>query len=279
MLKVDNIYKTYKKGKQVIKALNGLSFEVFENESFAIIGPNGAGKTTTIKIILNLINPDSGKVFIFDKEVWDYKSRRYIGFAPEIPYYPLHLSAIELLRIFINIYGKNDITQKKIEEYFDLVNLREYMNVPLSNYSKGMLQRFSILQSIIVEPKLLILDELTSGLDPIGQFEIIQIVKKIKGKTTILFTSHNLSEVEQICDRLVIINKGKVIFYGSIWELKQKFSSDKYVLKYKINNEIKEIEIDSLSSINIEDYQVIELKRKELSMYEIFFELITKDKD
>ncbi|MCX7870896.1 MAG: ABC transporter ATP-binding protein [bacterium] len=278
MLKVIDVYKTYKKGKQVINALNGLSFEVNENESFAIIGPNGAGKTTTIKIILNLIYPDKGKVLIFDKDVLDYNTRRYIGFAPEIPYYPLHMTAFELLKIFINIYNIN-IQKNKIEEYFELVKLKEFMNVPLSNYSKGMLQRFSILQAIIIEPKLLILDELTSGLDPIGQFEIIEIVKKLKGKTTILFTSHNLSEVEQICDRLVIINKGKAIFYGSILELKQKFSFNKYVLKYKVDNQIKEIEIDNLENLNIKENEIIEIKKKELSMYEIFFELITKDKN
>lgn len=278
MLKVIDVYKTYKKGKQLINALNGLSFEVNENESFAIIGPNGAGKTTTIKIILNLIYPDKGKVLIFDKDVLDYNTRRYIGFAPEIPYYPLHMTALELLKIFINIYNIN-IQKNKIEEYFELVKLKDFMNVPLSNYSKGMLQRFSILQAIIIEPKLLILDELTSGLDPIGQFEIIEIVKKLKGKTTILFTSHNLSEVEQICDRLVIINKGKAIFYGSILELKQKFSFDKYILKYKVDNQIKEIEVDNLENINIKENEIIELKKKELSMYEIFFELITKDKN
>lgn len=278
MLKVIDVYKTYKKGNQVINALNGLSFEVNENESFAIIGPNGAGKTTTIKIILNLIYPDKGKVLIFDKDVLDYNTRRYIGFAPEIPYYPLHMTAFELLKIFINIYNIN-IQKNKIEEYFELVKLKEFMNVPLSNYSKGMLQRFSILQAIIIEPKLLILDELTSGLDPIGQFEIIEIVKKLKGKTTILFTSHNLSEVEQICDRLVIINKGKAIFYGSILELKQKFSFNKYVLKYKVDNQIKEIEIDNLENLNIKENEIIEIKKKELSMYEIFFELITKDKN
>jgi ABC-2 type transport system ATP-binding protein len=278
MLKVVDIYKSYKKGKQIINALQGLSFEVNENESFAIIGPNGAGKTTTIKIILSLIYPDKGKVFIFDKDTVDYTTRRYIGFAPEIPYYPLHMAAIELLKIFLNIYNLK-LNKEKIEEYFELVKLKDFMNTPLSNYSKGMLQRFSILQAIIIQPKLLILDELTSGLDPIGQFEIIEIVKKLKGKTTILFTSHNLSEVEQICDRLVIINRGRAIFYGRILELKQKFSFDKYILKYKEGNQIKEIELDNLENLNISFNELIELKRKELSMYEIFFELITKDKN
>ncbi|MGC8814697.1 MAG: ABC transporter ATP-binding protein [bacterium] len=278
MLEVRDLYKSYKKGNQVIKALNGLNFEIKENESFAIIGPNGAGKTTTIKIILNLIYPDKGKVFIFNKDVLDYKTRRYIGFAPEIPYYPLHMTALDLLKVFINIYNIK-IDNKKIMDYFELVKLQDFMNTSLSNYSKGMLQRFSILQAIIIEPKLLILDELTSGLDPIGQFEIIEIVKKLKGKTTIIFTSHNLSEVEQICDRLIIINKGKAVFYGSIWELKQKFSFNKYILKYKTDNQIKEIELDNLENIDLKEIELIELKRKELSMYEIFFELITKDKN
>ncbi|MGB9639123.1 MAG: ATP-binding cassette domain-containing protein, partial [bacterium] len=144
MLEVIDLYKSYKKGNQVIKALNGLNFEIKENESFAIIGPNGAGKTTTIKIILNLIYPDKGKVFIFNKDVLDYKTRRYIGFAPEIPYYPLHMTALDLLKVFINIYNIK-IDNKKIMDYFELVKLQDFMNTSLSNYSKGMLQRFSIL--------------------------------------------------------------------------------------------------------------------------------------
>jgi len=220
MLSVEEVYKTYRRGKQIINALNGLSFTINEGESFALIGPNGAGKTTTIKLILNLIKADKGKITIYNQEYTD-EVRKYIGYAPEIPYYPTHIPAIKLLKIYLELYNYR-IDNKKIEEYFDLVKLSNFINSPLSNYSKGMLQRFSILQAIITEPKLLILDELTSGLDPIGQYEIIEIIKNIREKTTLLFTSHNLSEVEQICNKVMIINKGRSIFYGDIKELKSK---------------------------------------------------------
>jgi ABC-2 type transport system ATP-binding protein len=230
MLLVEEVYKKYKRGNQIINALNGLSFVINEGESFALIGPNGAGKTTTIKLILNLIKPDKGIIKINNVDYSD-NVRKFIGYAPEIPYYPTHIPAIKLLKVYLDLYDYK-IDNKKIEEYFDLVKLSNFINSPLSNYSKGMLQRFSILQSIITEPKLLILDELTSGLDPIGQYEILQIIKSIKHKTTLLFTSHNLSEIEQICDKVMIINKGRSIFYGDVKELKSK--GDLYKVFFEI---------------------------------------------
>lgn len=233
MLEVKDIYKTYRKGKQIIKALNGLTFTINKNESFALIGPNGAGKTTTIKSILNLINVDSGQITINGLDVKFYKNRKLIGYAPEIPYYPLHIPAIKLLKIYIDLYDMK-IDDQKIDYYFEMVKLKDFKNYPLSNYSKGMLQRFSILQAIIVEPELLILDELTSGLDPIGQYEIIQIVKNLKNKKTILFTSHNLAEVEQICDKVMIINRGRSIFYGTIEELKNRYQADLYKIFFDL---------------------------------------------
>ncbi|MCS7243305.1 MAG: ABC transporter ATP-binding protein [Candidatus Calescibacterium sp.] len=233
MLEIQDIHKTYRKGNQIINALRGLSFVINENESFALIGPNGAGKTTTIKAILNLIKIDKGKILINGVDATLDENRKLIGYAPEIPYYPTHMPAINLLKVYLDIYGKN-ISYDKIEYYFELVNLKKFINSPLSNYSKGMLQRFSILQAIIVEPKLLILDELTSGLDPIGQYEIIEIVKSLKQKTTILFTSHNLAEIEQICDKVMIINKGRGIFYGSISDLKNQFGKDLYRIFFEL---------------------------------------------
>jgi len=233
MLKVQDIYKSYRKGKQLVKALNGLTFTINENESFALIGPNGAGKTTTIKAILNLIKLDQGKITINELDVSYHENRKLIGYAPEIPYYPTHIPAYKLLKTYLDIYNKQ-VSQDKIEYYFNLVKLYPFINSPLSNYSKGMMQRFSILQAIIVEPKLLILDELTSGLDPIGQYEIIEIVKNLKNKTTILFTSHNLAEIEQICDKVMIINKGRSIFYGSIQELKNQYNSDLYKIFFDL---------------------------------------------
>ncbi len=233
MLQVKEIYKTYKKRGQIIKAVKGLSFEIKEKESFALIGPNGAGKTTTIKAILNLIDLDKGQITIDGQDVSYYETRKLIGYAPEIPYYPTHIPAIKLLQIYLELYEKK-IEKEKIEYYFQLVKLENFMNTTLSNYSKGMQQRFSILQAIITEPKLLILDELTSGLDPIGQYEIIEIVKNLKNKTTILFTSHNLAEIEQICDNVMVINKGRSIFYGSISELKSQSNGDLYKIFFEL---------------------------------------------
>ncbi|MEN3015143.1 MAG: ABC transporter ATP-binding protein [bacterium] len=233
MLEVKDIHKTYRRGKETIYALRGLTFSISKNDAFGLIGPNGAGKTTTIKAILNLINLDKGQITIDGIDVRSYEARRMIGYAPEIPYYPIHIPAIKLLKTYISLYNLQ-IPKEKIEYYFELVKLSKFMHLPLSNYSKGMQQRFSILQAIIIEPKLLILDELTSGLDPIGQYEILEIVKKLKNQTTILFTSHNLAEIEQICDKVMIINKGRSIFYGTVDELKNTYKADLYKIFFDL---------------------------------------------
>lgn len=222
-LYIEELSKTYKLGlKRIpIKAVNRLYLSIPEGSTFGLLGPNGAGKTTTIKAILNLIKIDSGRIRIFGEDHYNYQVRGKIGFLPEQPYFNLSLNALQTL----NFYGQLlKMSQKEIYDRASYllaeVGLEEARCLPLSKYSKGMLQRLGLALALLNNPSLLILDEPTSGLDPVGQVEIRNLLLKLKkeGKT-ILLSSHLLTEVEKLCDQIAIINKGKLILSGSTEEL------------------------------------------------------------
>lgn len=200
MLECKNIKKTYKK-KCVV---DNLSFSVEEGEVFALLGANGAGKTTTIKMILNLTRNDGGKIV--------KRNNISIGYSPDTPYFPQFLSGYEILEY----YGKlqrisHKQLKKQISDLLLLVGLEED-KVKVKNYSKGMLQRLALAQALLGEPELLILDEPTAGLDALGRIEIINIIHNLKEQgITIIINSHILNDIERVCDRGIILHKGKLL--------------------------------------------------------------------
>ncbi len=204
MLECKNLIKTYK----TKTAVNDLSFCVNEGEVFALLGSNGAGKTTTIKIILGLIKANSGTVHIRDGV--------RIGYSPDTPYFPPFLTGYETMEYYAAV-GKIPITQRKsqITSLLEIVGLSAD-KIKVKDYSKGMLQRLAFAQALLGNPELLILDEPTAGLDALGRIEIIKLIGELKesGKTVIL-NSHILSDIEQVCDRGIIMNKGVQL---GIWE-------------------------------------------------------------
>ncbi len=207
-------------GKEV-RALDTLNLEVPVNQIFGFLGPNGAGKTTTIKLLLGLIAPTSGRAWILGKDISDTSGRKDVGFLPESPYFYDDLSAFEFLDFFggiFNIPGRERV--KKIELLLDLVGLTKNRKQRLRQFSRGMLQRIGIAQALINDPQLLFLDEPITGLDPVGQKEIRDIILRVReeGKT-IFFSSHDLSDVELICDHIGILCEGKLIKTGSLNEL------------------------------------------------------------
>ena len=220
----ENLCKAYKSGVKVIKALDNLNLEVDRGDIFGFIGQNGAGKTTAIKIFTGLIYKDSGKASIFDNPAGSIGAKKLIGFLPEVSYYYKFLEARDLLSFYASLNGlSGKKLTKRVDETLDLVGLSEFKKLKLKEYSKGMLQKFGIAQSMVGGPKVLILDELTSGLDPIAQHEVMDVLKNLKtsGKT-IFFSSHRLSEVESICDKVGILHKGKLIKHGNINEVFSK---------------------------------------------------------
>ena len=247
-LKIENLHKSF--GKNTI--INGLSMSIPENTIFGFLGKNGAGKTTTMKMILGFLKKDEGSIEVFGEEVsfGQSKTNRFIGYLPDVPEFYGYMTAKEYLNLCGSITGlsKNEI-KKKSEELLELVGLRD-VNKRISGYSRGMKQRLGIAQALLNSPKLLICDEPTSALDPLGRKEILDIILKIKDFTTVIFSTHILSDVEAICDHVVVLDKGKNVLEGSIDELKNIKRKNTIKIRFKSDKELKAFKlIDKFSNL------------------------------
>src|SRR5450631_3200258 len=206
-------------------ALRGLDLEVNAGEVFGFLGPNGAGKTTTMNVLLGFVPPTSGAAYLFGIDVRQPIARQRIGYLPELTYYYKFLTAEELLRFYGKIFGLTRAEMdKRIPELLKLVELEHAAKRPIKSYSKGMQQRVGLAQALINNPDLLVLDEPTSGLDPLGRMKVREIIQRLKeeGKT-VFFSSHELGEVETICDRVAILNQGELKLEGRISELAAQY--------------------------------------------------------
>ena len=201
--------------------LDGLDMEIEEGEIYGLLGPNGAGKTTALKIITGLIRPTSGEITIFGQSA-PLEARDRIGFLPENPSFYPHLTGGELLRFYAGLYNKS-LSSEEIDEKLAMVGLAKSINKRVGGYSKGMIQRVGVVQSIIGDPDFVILDEPLSGLDPLGRREIKDLIIRLneKGKT-VLFSSHILSDVEAICSRVGIIINGKMKQVGALRDIMKR---------------------------------------------------------
>ena len=247
-LKIDNLHKSF--GKNTI--INGLSMSIPENTIFGFLGKNGAGKTTTMKMILGFLKKDEGSIKVFGEEVsfGQSKTNRFIGYLPDVPEFYGYMTAKEYLNLCGAITGlsKNEIKNKSVE-LLELVGLRD-VNKRISGYSRGMKQRLGIAQALLNSPELLICDEPTSALDPLGRKEILDIILKIKDFTTVIFSTHILSDVEAICDHVVVLDKGKNVLEGSIDELKNIKRKNTIKIRFKSNEELKTFKsLDKFSNL------------------------------
>lgn len=215
-IQLTKTYKSSKLGK--INVVDKLNLKVEEGEIFGFLGPNGAGKTTTIKMLLGIINPSEGEGYVLGKEIGDLNVHRVISYLPERPYYYEYMTGMEILKFYGSLFGIRD--EKKFQSLLERVNLAGDASKIIANYSKGMQQRIGLAQSLINDPKLLFLDEPTAGLDPIAHTEIRDLILQFRSEgRTVFISSHELSEVERICDRVAIINKGVIEKQGSLDEL------------------------------------------------------------
>ncbi len=247
-LKIENLHKSF--GKNTI--INGLTMSIPENTIFGFLGKNGAGKTTTMKMILGFLKIDEGSIKVFEEEVsfGQSKTNRFIGYLPDIPEFYGYMTAKEYLNLCGSITGlsKNEIKNKS-EELLELVGLRD-VNKRISGYSRGMKQRLGIAQALLNSPKLLICDEPTSALDPLGRKEILDIILKIKDSTTVIFSTHILSDIEAICDHVVVLDKGKNVLEGSIDELKNIKRKNTIKIRFKSDKELKAFKsLDKFSNL------------------------------
>ncbi len=222
-IKIEGLTKTFRllMHKEPVKAVDNLSLEVHQGEIFGFLGPNGAGKTTTIKMLLGIIFPTSGSAQILGKPAGDIGVKAEISYLPESPYFYEHMSGQEVLDFYGRIFGLADpVRRQRVEELLKTVGLYQDRRKPLSQYSKGMLQRIGIAQALINDPKLLILDEPTSGLDPIAHMDIRDLILNLKAQgKTVFLSSHQLSDVEMVCDRVSILNRGKLLKVGNLADL------------------------------------------------------------
>jgi ABC-2 type transport system ATP-binding protein len=221
----DRLHKTFALGfwRKKVRAVEEVSFEVHDNEIFGFLGPNGAGKTTTLKMLMGLIFPSSGRAEILGRPVPDRQARRKLGFLPENPYFYDYLSGTELLDLMGRLFGLDRAARRqRAGLLLERVGLARAGagSMPLRKYSKGMLQRIGIAQALINDPRLVVLDEPMSGLDPIGRKEIRDLIVDLqKEGKTVLFSTHILSDVELLCDRVAMVVGGRMRGSGPLNEL------------------------------------------------------------
>ncbi len=225
IIEIENLTKDYEVGfwkKKKVRALDDLTLNVESGQIFGFLGGNGAGKTTTIKILMSLIFPTNGSAKILGSDISDVRMRARIGYCPENPYFYDYLTARELMMYFGELFGFDKIKSKqKTEELLTKVGLEEKSwDKQLRKFSKGMLQRTGLAQSLINDPEIVFMDEPMSGLDPIGRREIRELIAGLREKgTTIFMSTHILSDIEALCDNVAIMRKGKLSATGKLDDL------------------------------------------------------------
>jgi ABC-2 type transport system ATP-binding protein len=222
-VEIRNLVKEFRPAgrKEPLRAVDDVSLTIGAGEVYGLIGPNGSGKSTTMKALLGLVQPDSGTCRIFGNDSLKVDSRQQVGFLPENPYFYKHLSGAETLRFYGKLCGlRGAALEQRVKELLELVDLTEAGNRRLGGYSKGMLQRIGLAQALVQEPRLVILDEPTAGVDPIGSRQIRDLIFDLKKRgITVFLCSHLLEQVQEVCDRVGIIHRGRMVKEGPLDEL------------------------------------------------------------
>jgi len=232
---IRNLTKDFAIGMRGMKlrAVEDLCLEVGDNEIFGLLGPNGSGKSTTIKIILGLLEASTGNCEIYGKPSKLVDARRRVGFLPESPYFYRYLTGRELVRYYARIcmVARAEI-DAAVDSVIKLVGMTEAADRRVGTYSKGMLQRIGLAQSLVHDPQLVILDEPTAGVDPLGSAAIAEIVRELKRRgKTILLSSHLLAQVEGLCDRVAILHRGKLVREGRVDDLVEEKDAESLVVQ------------------------------------------------
>ncbi|MFQ3224840.1 MAG: ABC-2 type transport system ATP-binding protein [Lentimonas sp.] len=216
-----------------LRAVDDLNLEVGDNEIFGLLGPNGSGKSTTIKVILGLLDASVGECQIYGKPSHTVAARHSVGFLPEAPYFYRYLSGRELVRFYARICGvSRGQIAAQVDDVIELVGMTEAANRRVGTYSKGMLQRIGLAQALVHDPQLVILDEPTAGVDPLGSAAIAEIIRELKRRgKTVLLSSHLLAQIEGLCDRVAILHRGKLVREGRVDDLVQEKDAESLVVQ------------------------------------------------
>jgi ABC-2 type transport system ATP-binding protein len=282
MLELKNVTKTFNSDlfRKDFVAVNNLSFKIEEGKAIGFLGANGAGKTTTMKMLMDFIRPTSGEI-IYSDSLGSNKNEilSNIGFLPERPYFYPHLTGKEFCTYMGKLSGLNRAKiNQQIEYWAPIFKIEFALDRAIRNYSKGMLQRIGFLVTLLHDPKLIILDEPLSGLDPIGRKELKEVIQKVRleGKT-VFFSSHIISDVEEVCDNVVFIKDGALFYEGTVEEIINKNSSGRSKISYMNKTELNVIEVnDSEKEIELRKlidsgYSILKVETNRLSLEEIIY--------
>src|SRR5881409_49960 len=261
--------------RQSIVAVKDLNLRIEPSEVYGLLGPNGSGKSTTLKIILGLVSPTRGRTEIFGCDSRRVESREAVGFLPENPYFYKYLTGKETLRFFGRLCGlRGGVLKNRINELLDLVGLSKARNRRLGTYSKGMLQRIGLAQALIHDPRLVVLDEPTAGVDPAGSRDIRDLILNLKRRgITVLLSSHLLAQAQEICDRVGILANGLLVREGHLQELIAIENQTELVIADASDELIREIE----SFVNRSRAKLIERRKSTTTLERLFLDATRND--
>ncbi len=253
-----------------VVAVKDLTLRIEPGEVYGLLGPNGSGKSTTLKIILGLVSPTRGRTEIFGRDSRRVESREAVGFLPENPYFYKFLTGAETLRFFGRLCGMTGATLKnRINELLDLVGLNNARDRRLGTYSKGMLQRIGLAQALIYDPRLVVLDEPTAGVDPAGSREIRDLIMDMKRRgITVLLSSHLLAQAQEICDRIGILADGVLVREGRLQDLIAIENQTELVIADASDELVQEIE----SCIGRSNAKLLERRKSTTTLERLFLE-------
>ncbi len=278
---VENLTKIFKIGmtKKALVAVRDLSFKVNQGEVYGLIGPNGCGKSTTMKIMLGLVKATQGRTAIFGRNSEEVASRNNVGFLPENPYFYKHLSARETLHFYGKLCNmKGSELHDRAEAMLTLTGLTHAADRRVGGYSKGMLQRIGLAQALINEPRLLILDEPTAGVDPVGSRRIRDLILELKQRgATIVVTSHLLEQIQEVCDHVGIMSNGQMVKEGKLEDLISVGNQTEIILE-DASPELLE-QIRGLINKNDQQTKLVSLGKPRTTLEKLFLESTTQTGD
>lgn len=260
--------------RRSVLAVRDLNLRVDAGQVYGLLGPNGSGKSTTLKIILGLVAPTRGKAEIFARDSTEVASREAVGFLPENPYFPKYLTGAETLRFYGKLCGLSSrALTKKIQELLELVGLTNAGDRRLGGYSKGMLQRIGLAQALVNEPRLVVLDEPTAGVDPVGSREIRDLILDLKKRgITVLLSSHLLDQVQEVCDRVGILANGELVSEGAVNELLAVENQTEVVFEAGSGELTRQIE----ALINTAGGRLIDCRKSRKTLERLFLDVTLK---
>jgi ABC-2 type transport system ATP-binding protein len=262
--------------REKVIAVRNLNLRVEAGQVYGLLGPNGSGKSTTLKIILGLVSPTHGRTEIFGRDSREVKSRATVGFLPENPYFYRYLTGTETLAFFGRLCGlRGDGLRKRIDELLGLVGLTNARDRRLGTYSKGMLQRIGLAQALVNNPRLVVLDEPTAGVDPAGSREIRDLIVDLRRQgITVLLSSHLLAQAQEMCDRVGILADGQLVREGRLDELIAIENQTELVLEDAPDTLLDEIEALAVNS----KAKLIARRKSTTTLERLFLEATGNDK-